>query len=33
MGILAARSILEGKKLNIENVAAEQEYFEKVYIK
>jgi protoporphyrinogen oxidase len=33
MGILAARSILEGKKLNIENVAAEQEYFEKGYIK
>jgi dimeric dUTPase (all-alpha-NTP-PPase superfamily) len=24
---------LEGKKLNIENVAAEQEYFEKGYIK
>jgi len=33
MGILAARTIIEGKKYNIENVGAEQEYFEKGYIK
>ena len=33
MGILAARSILENKKFDIENVGAEKEYFEKGYVK
>jgi protoporphyrinogen oxidase len=33
MGILAARSIIENKKLDIENVGAEKKYFEKGFIK
>lgn len=33
MGIMAARSIIEGKQYNIEEIGAEQEYFEKGYIK
>jgi len=32
-GILAARSIIEGKQYNIEEVGAEQEYFEKGYVR
>lgn len=33
MGILAARSIIEGKQYNLEEVGAEQEYFEKGYVR
>ena len=33
MGILAARSIIDGKKYNIEDVGAEEEYFERGYAK
>ena len=33
MGILAARSIIEGKQYNIEEVGAEQEYFERGYVR
>ena len=33
MGILAARSIIEGKRYNIEEVGAEQEYFERGYVR
>jgi protoporphyrinogen oxidase len=33
MGIMAARSIIEGKQYNIEEIGAEQEYFERGYIK
>ena len=33
MGILGARSIIEGKQYNIEEVGAEQKYFEKGYLK
>ncbi|MFA5050804.1 MAG: FAD-dependent oxidoreductase [Patescibacteria group bacterium] len=33
MGILAARSIIDGKQYNIENVGLEQKYFERGYIK
>ncbi len=33
MGILAARNIIEGKRYNIEEVGAEQEYFERGYVK
>ncbi len=33
MGIMAARSILENKKFDIENVGEEKEYFEKGYVK
>lgn len=33
MGILAARSIIEGKQYDIEDVGAEQEYFERGYVK
>jgi len=33
MGILAARSIIEGKKYNIEDVGAEKSYFERGYLK
>lgn len=33
MGILAARSIIEGKQYNIEDVGAEQEYFERGYVR
>lgn len=33
MGILAARSIIEGKQYNIEEIGAEQEYFERGYVK
>ena len=32
MGILAARSILEGKRLDIEEVGKEKEYFERGYV-
>lgn len=32
MGILAARSIIEGKKYNIEEVGAEKDYFERGYV-
>lgn len=33
MGILAARNIIEGKQYNIEEIGAEQEYFERGYVK
>lgn len=33
MGILAARSIIEGKQYNLEEVGAEQEYFERGYVR
>jgi len=33
MGILAARSLIEGKRYNIEDVGAEQSYFERGYIR
>lgn len=33
MGILAARSIIEGRQYNIEEVGAEQKYFERGYVK
>lgn len=33
MGILAARNIIEGKQYNIEEVGAEQEYFERGYVR
>lgn len=33
MGILAARSIIEGKQYDIETVGSEKEYFEKGYVK
>jgi protoporphyrinogen oxidase len=33
MGIMAARSLIEGKQYNIEEIGAEQEYFERGYIK
>ena len=33
MGILAARGIVEEKQYNIEDVGAEQEYFEKGYVR
>lgn len=33
MGILAARNIIEGRQYNIEEVGAEQEYFERGYIR
>lgn len=33
MGILAARSIIESRRLDIEDVGAEKEYFEKGYVK
>lgn len=33
MGILAARSVIEGKRYSIEDVGAEKEYFEKGYVK
>jgi protoporphyrinogen oxidase len=33
MGILAARSIIEGKKYDIDSVGSEQKYFERGYIK
>jgi len=33
MGILGARSIIEGKQYNIEEVGAEQEYFERGYVR
>jgi len=33
MGILAARSIIEGKKYNLEDIGAESEYFERGYVK
>jgi len=33
MGILAARSIIDGKQYNIEEVGAEQEYFERGYVR
>ncbi len=32
MGILAARSIIEGKRYNIDEVGSEEEYFEKGYL-
>lgn len=32
MGILAARSVIEGKRLDIESVGSEKEYFEKGYL-
>lgn len=32
MGILAARSVIEGKRLNIEDVGKEKEYFERGYV-
>jgi protoporphyrinogen oxidase len=32
MGILAARSVIEGKSYDIENIGKEKEYFEKGYI-
>lgn len=32
MGILAAKSIIEGKQYNIEEIGAEQEYFERGYV-
>ena len=33
MGILAARSIIENKKYNLDDVGSEKEYFESGYIK
>ncbi len=33
MGILAARSIIEGKQYNHEEVGAEEEYFERGYVR
>jgi len=33
MGILAARSIIEGKQYNLEEVGAEQDYFERGYVR
>jgi protoporphyrinogen oxidase len=33
MGILTARSIIEGKQYNLEEVGAEQEYFERGYVR
>ena len=33
MGIMAARSVIEGKQYNIEKIGAEEEYFERGYIK
>jgi hypothetical protein len=33
MGLLAARSIIEGRPYDIDNVGAENEYFERGYIK
>lgn len=33
MGILAARSIIEGKQYNLEEIGAEQEYFERGYVR
>jgi hypothetical protein len=32
MGILAARSIIDGKRYAIEEVGAEKEYFERGYV-
>jgi len=32
MGILAARSIIDGKRHDVENVGAEKEYFERGYV-
>jgi len=33
MGILSARSIIENKLYNIEDVGSEMEYFERGYVK
>jgi hypothetical protein len=33
MGILAARSLIEGKRYNLEEVGAEEAYFERSYTK
>lgn len=33
MGILSARSIIEGKQYNLEEIGAEKEYFERGYVK